>query len=226
MTTRPLESRRLQRTGLRCLAALGLASACLAAGAQDLNALLQQQMNQTNRMMAEAQRRSQMLSQNIAQSQYQLIQQRMQDPQVQAAYRAYLQQMQSSGRQPIDFATFTGEYIYTNGFSREGIAHRNRIESGNRAAEMHALQGVRQAERNRGEAMQQQRDGYFRNQGEAGRGLMGQSTYSGPNGFQTSLPHTWQPNSVHQYQGNTYHVNQSGQYYVRGNDGWWYPVNR
>lgn len=215
-----------QRPALRALAAAALVASAASAGAQNLNYILQQQMNHTNQMMAEAQRQSQQLSQTMAQRQHQMIQQRMQDPQVQAAYRAYLQQMQSAGRQPMDFATFTGEYIYTNGFSREGIAHRNRIESGNRAGEMQALQGVRRAEQNRADSMQQQRDGYYRNQQEAGRGLMGQSTYHGPNGSQTALPHTWQPNTSHQYQGNTYHVNESGQYFVRGNNGWWYPVNR
>ena len=226
MNTRHPAPHSLLSLGVRGLAALGLIGACCAAGAQDLNALLQQQMNQTNRMMADAQRQSQQLSQTMAQTQHQMIQRKMQDPQVQAAYRAYLQQMQSSGRQAMDFATFTGEYIYTNGFSREGIAHRNRIESGNRAAETQALRGVRQAEQNRSDSMQQQRDGYFRNQGEGGRGLMGQSTYTGPNGSSTSLPHTWQRNSAHEYQGNTYRVNEAGQYYVRGGDGWWYPVTR
>ncbi len=214
------------RPALRALAALTLVAASAGACAQDLNTILQQQMNHTNRMMQEAQRQSQQLNQTMAQRQNQMVQQRMQDPQVQSAYRAYLQQMQSAGRQAMDFATFTGEYIYTNGFSREGLAHRNRIESGNRAAEMQALQGVRRAEQNRADSMQQQRDGYFRNQQEAGRGLMGQSTYHGQGGSQTALPHTWQPNTRHTYQGNTYHVNESGQYFVLGNNGWWTPVNR
>ncbi|MBL0148011.1 MAG: hypothetical protein IPP87_04465 [Ideonella sp.] len=226
MTAKFPKSPKSRLGNLRSLAALALIGSCAGAFAQDMNALLQQQMNQTNRMMQEAQRQSQMLSQTMNRTQTNMIQQKMQDPQVQSAYRAYLQQMQATGRQPMDFATYTGEYIYTNGFSREGIAHRNRIESGNRAAEQQRLQGVRQAEQNRSDSMQQQRDGYIRNQQEAGRGLMGQSTYSGPNGTQPALPHTWQPNTSHVYQGNTYRVNESGQYYVRSADGWWHPVNR
>jgi hypothetical protein len=214
------------RPALRVLAAAALVAISASAGAQNLNLILQQQMNQTSQMMAEAQRQSQQLSQTMAQRQHQMLQQRMQDPQVQSAYRAHLQQMRSTGRQPMDFATFTGEYIYTNGFSREGIAHRNRIESGNRAAEMNRWQGVRVAEQNRASSMQQQRDSYSENQREAGRGLMGQSTYYGPNGSATVLPHTWQPNSRHRYQGNTYQVNASGQIFVHGSDGWWYPLNR
>lgn len=79
----------------------------------------------------------------------------------------------------------------------------------------------------RGQAQHQQRDSYFRNQQEAGRGLMGQSTYyTAPNGAQYQLPHTWQRNTTHVYQNNTYHVDQTGQYYIRGQDGWWYPLQR
>lgn len=154
------------------------------------------------------------------------VRQRMQDPQVQQAYRQYLAQMQGSGGQPMDFYTFTYQYVYTNGFSREGTAHARRVESGNRAAEMNAVQGVREAEQNRANAMQGQRDGYFNNQQEAGRQLTGNSTFHAPNGRTAVLPHTWQRNTTQVYQGNTYHVDQSGQYYVYGTDGYWYPLNR
>lgn len=200
--------------------ALGFAAAIAGtlpgtAKAQDFGALIQQQMNQMN----------QMLNQGQAQVN-QMVQQRMADPAVRQGYQQYLQQMQSQGRPPMDYATYTYYYIYTRGYSREGVAHMNRVESGNRAAEMEKVAGVRQAERNRGESMQAQRDSYFHNQQEAGRGLMGQSTYQGGGGFQRQLPHTWQPNTTHQYQGHVYHVDASGQYYVRGTDGWWYPINR
>ena len=95
-----------------------------------------------------------------------------------------------------------------------------------RANEMAAVQRLRDAQAGRGAAMQQQRDSYFANQGEAGRGLMGQSTYRAGNGASAALPHTWQANTRHEYQGNTYHVDQSGQYFVRGGNGYWYPLAR
>jgi hypothetical protein len=126
----------------------------------------------------------------------------------------------------MDFATYTYQYIYTNGFSAAGIAHARANEAGIAQREAAAVQGLRQAEQNRAQAMQAQRDGYFRNQQEAGRGLMGQSTYVAPNGATLALPHTWQPNTTQVYQGNTYHVDASGQYHVLGSDGWWYPVQR
>jgi hypothetical protein len=93
-------------------------------------------------------------------------------------------------------------------------------------AEMGKVAELRQAEAARGQSQQAMRDGYSRNQAEAGRALMGQSTYQAASGQQLQLPHTWQPNTTRVYQGNTYHVDASGQYYVRGADGWWYPVNR
>ncbi|MFO1218820.1 MAG: hypothetical protein U1E89_10655 [Burkholderiaceae bacterium] len=202
----------------RLLAAAAAVAACAAAPAalaQDYGAMIQHEMNKMNQMLNQGQ-----------QQVNQMVQQSMQDPAVRQSYQQYLQQMQGSGRQPMDFATFTYYYIYTNGYSRDGIAHMNRVENGNRAAEMNSWRGVQQAEQNRADSMQAQRDSYYRNQQEAGRGLMGQSTYYGPNGTSTQLPHTWQNNTYHQYQGQQYYVDQSGQYYVRGGNGWWYPINR
>ena len=124
----------------------------------------------------------------------------------------------------MDFPTYAYYYMYTNGYSAQGIAHMNRVESGNQAAESQKLQELRQAEAMRGQAQQQQRDRYFYNSGEAGRGLMGQSTYLAPNGAALALPHTWQPNSMHSHQGQTYRVDASGTYHVLGTDGWWYPL--
>jgi len=152
------------------------------------------------------------------------VQQRMQDPQVQASYQQYVWRMQQAGQRPIDFPGYTYQYIYTNGFSAAGIRHAQQNEADIAQREAAAVQGLRQAEQNRAQAMQAQRDGYFRNQQEAGRGLTGQSTYVVPNGALRALPHTWQPNTTQVYQGNTYRVDASGQYHVLASNGWWYPV--
>lgn len=211
MTRTPKSIRRL----LAAATALAACATAPAALAQDYGAMIQQSMNRMNQIINQGN-----------QAVNNIVQQRMQDPAVRQSCQQYLQQMQSAGRQPMDFATYTYYYVYTNGYSRGGIAHMNRVENGNRAAEMNAWQGVRQAEQNRAGAMQGQRDSYFRNQQEAGRGLMGQSTYYGPSGYQAQLPHTWQNNTYQQHQGQRYYVDQSGQYYVLGNNGWWYPINR
>lgn len=186
-----------------------------AAQAQDYGAMLQRELA-----------KSQQLTQTMQQGLNGMLQQAMQNPQIQAGYQQYLAQMQQRGGQPMDFQTYAYYYMYTNGFSNSGIAHMNNVENGNRQAEMNAWRGVQQAEANRGQAMQQQRDSYFRNQQEAGRGLMGQSAYYGQGGYQNQLPHTWQNNTYQTYQGTRYYVDQSGQYYRIDANGYAYPISR
>lgn len=186
-------------------------SAC----AQDYGAMVRQGMNRMNQIIANAQ-----------QSVGTIVQQRMHDPQVQASYQQYLAQRRAYGQPAMDYPTYTYNYVYTRGFSREGIAYAQANEAGIRANENAAVRRLRDAEAQRGAAQQQQRDSYFANQQEAGRGLMGQSTFRAQNGAQVVLPHTWQANTHHEVQGNSYYVNESGQYFARANDGWWYPLAR
>ncbi|MCC7152723.1 MAG: hypothetical protein IT501_11995 [Rubrivivax sp.] len=189
------------------------AAALLGAGpaaAQDYGAMIQQSMARMNAIVGQAEQR-------VGQA----VQQRMQDPAVQAAWQQYV--MASGGRPPMNYATFTYYYIYTNGFSAAGTAHMRANEAGIQRREAAAWQGLQQAQAARAAAQQGQRDAYFANQQEAGRQLMGQSTYVAPNGYRLQLPHTWQPGSTQQYQGQTYHVDAGGRYYVWGN-GWWYPL--
>jgi hypothetical protein len=199
----------------RRLPLIGAALVALAgpAAAQDYDAMLRQQMQLMNANIARGQ---QMVENNVRQ--------RMADPQVQAGYRQYLAQMRAAGRPPMDYPTYTYNWIYTNGYSAQGIAHARATEAGIANAEQAKVQQLREAERQRGAAQQQQRDGYARNQQEAGRQLAGQSTYLAPNGSPLVLPHTWQPNTQHVHQGQTYRVDASGQYQVLAADGWWYPL--
>lgn len=190
-----------------------LLSLSFAASAQDYGAMVQQQMAQMNQNIARGQ---QMVNS--------IVQQRMHDPQVQAAYRQHMAQAAASGRAPMDYPSFTYYYVYTAGYSAQGMAHMRGTEAGIQAREQAAWQGVRQAEANRAAAQQGQRDGYFANQAEAGRGLMGQSTWRAPDGSARVLPHTWQPNTTHMHQGQAYHVDGGGQYWIRGQDGYWYPL--
>lgn len=204
MNTRPFAS---------ILVAAALVALAAPAAAQDYGAMVQQQMNAMNANIARGQ---QMVND--------IVRQRMADPQVQAGYRQYLAQMRAAGRPPMDYPTYTYNWIYTAGFSAQGIAHARANEAGIARAEQAKVRELRDAEARRGQAQQQQRDGYFANQQEAGRGLMGQSTYLAPNGTAFALPHTWQPNTQHSHQGQTYRVDASGQYHVLGTDGWWYPL--
>jgi hypothetical protein len=195
-------------------ALLALGGALPLAGlAQNYDAMIQQQMNAMNANIA----RGQQVVNGI-------VQQRMADPQVQAGYRQHLARMRAAGRPPMDYPTYTYHWVYTNGFSAQGIAHARANEAGVAAAERAAVQRLRNAEQQRGAAQQAQRDGYFANQQEAGRQLLGQSTWIAPNGAALALPHTWQRNTTHVHQGQTYRVDASGQYHVLGANGWWYPL--
>lgn len=182
--------------------------------AQDWTAMINQRMNATHQMLAQGEQQIEGM-----------VQQRMQDPAVQRAYQQHLARAAATGQVPTDLHTFTYNYIYTNGFSAAGMAQARATEAGNQAREQQAWQGVRDAEQDRAAAMQDQRDGYFRNQQESGRQLMGNSTYQA-GGAQVVLPHTWQANTTHEYQGNTYRVDPAGQYWVAGADGYWYPLSR
>jgi hypothetical protein len=195
------------------LAATAAALLAAPAAAQDYGAMVQQQMNAMNANIARGQQRVD-----------QIVRQRMADPQVQASYREYLAQMRAAGRPAMDYPSYTYQWVYTAGFSAQGIAHARANEAGIARAEQAKVRELRDAESRRGQAQQQQRDGYFAHQQEAGRGLTGQSSYLAPNGSSVVLPHTWQPNSQHSHQGQTYRVDASGQYHVLGTDGWWYPL--
>ncbi|MFN0185438.1 MAG: hypothetical protein ACKVQR_16625 [Aquabacterium sp.] len=196
---------------MRILAVACLTLAAASATAQDLNAMLQQSIQAMNANIARGQ---QMVNDNV--------QQRMRDPAVQAAWQQYLQR--TGGRPAMDYPTFTYQYIYTNGFSAQGMAHLRQTEAGIAQREHAAVQGLRQAEAQRGQAQQAHRDGYFANQQEAGRGLLGQSSYVAPGGVALQLPHTWQPNTTHRHQGQTFHVDASGRYHVLASNGYWYPL--
>ncbi len=183
----------------------------LAAEAQNFDQMIQQQMAAMNANIARGQ-----------QQVNQIVQQRMQDPAVKQAWQRYLQQ--TGGRPAMDYPTFTYNYIYTNGFTPQGVAHARATEAGNQAGEQRAWQGLQQAQQQRAQAQQGQRDSFFANQQEAGRQLQGTSTYIAPNGQALVLPHTWQRNTTVQHQGATYHVDASGRYYVLAANGWWYPL--
>lgn len=190
---------------------LALVLAPWPAAAQDYDLLIRQALARQNAAVSQAQNQVQ-----------RVVAQRMQDPAVQAAYGRYVQQ--SGGRPAMDFPTYTYYHVYTNGFSSQGMAHMRANEGAIQQREAAAWQGVRQAEAQRALAQQQQRDGYHARQQEAGRQLMGQSTYVLPNGQGLQLPHTWPANSTHQYQGHTYHVDAGGRYHVLAGNGWWYPL--
>jgi hypothetical protein len=139
-------------------------------------------------------------------------------------YNAMIQQRMARMNAIVGQAEQRVAQVVQNGFSAAGTAHMRANEAGIQQREAAAWQGLRQAEAARGAAQQGQRDAYAANQQEAGRQLLGQSTYLAPNGYRLQLPHTWQPNTTVQHQGQTYHVDAGGRYHVLAANGWWYPL--
>ena len=107
MTTAPLR--------LLALAAFALAGS---APAQNFDAMIQQQMRAMNQNI---ERGNQQINQ--------MVQQKMQDPQVRASYEQYVYQQRMRGQAAMDYPTYTYNYIYTRGFSADGTAHARANEA-------------------------------------------------------------------------------------------------
>lgn len=201
------------------LAALLGASSLMGPSAQaqwvDYQSMINRQMQEMNRNIAAGQQQVQAT-----------VQQRMQDPAVRQAYQRHLAEAAQPGAKPYDYPTFTYYYIYTNGFSAQGVQHMRRNEANIQAKEQAAVAGMRQAEANRAAAQQGLLNSQAHIANERGNLLRGNSTFVAGNGSELVLPHTWQRNTTHQYQGNTYRVDQSGQYWVATPGGWWMPLQQ
>ncbi len=156
-------------------------------------------------------------------AQQQIIQQNMNDPNVIALYN----QQVAAGLFHGDLASFAWKYAATGGFSAQGYSNYNNTT--NQIADQYrgAFNDYNQGVQNYRDAYSGYTDGYSANSQEAGRGLMGQSTYQGYGNGQV-LPHTWQPNTYNTYNGNSYYVDGSGQYFMAdpNGSGYWYPLQR
>ncbi len=153
--------------------------------------------------------------------QEQIIQQNMANPQIVAMYN----QMVASGQFHGDLSTFAYNYAATGGFqnTRGYYDTSNNIVNNERRA-WNEYQGSVENYRN---AYGGYTGGFSENMQEAGRGLMGQSTYYGYSGSQ-QLPHTWGANTTNYHQGNYYYVDESGTYWMAdpNNSGQWFRLQR
>jgi hypothetical protein len=203
------------KTTLETLAAAAVLAALPSlAGAQDLTAIINAQMAQMDAMLAQGQQQVNAI-----------VQQKMQDPAVQEAYRQHVSRANASGMQPWNFETFAYNYAATGGFSAQGVAAWQQNEAANNARVMESWRGLQDAQAARAAAQADNAASFSRNQNEAGNQLMGNSTFTSPNGFSSVLPHTWQRNTVNVHQGNTYYVDEGGRYYAYSN-GYWVPLSR
>ena len=166
-------------------------------------------------MIPEQQRAMQQQQQQMRMHEQQIIAQVMQDPRFAPMYRQH--RAQGGQMSPQQFAYAMAA---TRWNSPEGRRAFHESERRNQAAEYGAVQRLREAERGRAGAMQDYRDGYARNQGEAGRVMQGNATYIGPGGQRYVLPYT-QPGMVSRDRnGNAFVMDNRGQYYIQTPSGW------
>lgn len=152
----------------------------------------------------------------------QVSRQAMQDPVCVNYYRQH--QAQGGQMTPLQFGY---ECARQGRFTPQGRATANAVDARNQAQERQALNGVRQAEANRGAAQSGYMNGFQRNNAEFGNYLGGNNTFvDSRNGQQQVLQHTQPGQPTHDPRtGQTYVMDNLGQYHVRGNDGYWYPMN-
>jgi hypothetical protein len=150
-----------------------------------------------------------------------IVNNNLNDPRVQAAYRHHLAQ---GGRStPQQFAYW---YAATAGGTPQGIAYFQATEARNRTNDLNALNGYRQAQAARGKAQADYAAGFQNNNAEFGHLLRGNSTYTNPNtGSNYVLPHTMPANQPYRDSvGNVFQTDARGNQFIY-NNGWWYPLN-
>jgi hypothetical protein len=143
----------------------------------------------------------------------QMIQNRMNDPAVQQAYREHQASGSPYGR--MSFYQFTYNYMATRGFTPDGIQHWNRVQRQINMNDANAIRGYLENQRRQGEELQRHRD-QSETRIHEGRGdaISGNTAYHAPNGQQVYLPYTAQPGDTYIDQsGNTYMMTQY-KYYV------------
>ena len=152
----------------------------------------------------------------------QVIGQVLQDPRFRSMYQQY---MASGGTASAEQYAYS--YAATGGFTQQGMQNYQRSEAENAAKIQNAQRDLRNAEQGYRDAYGNYTDGYSENANEAGRTLMGNSTYVQPDsGSSYVLPHTWQADSYNMYNGQMYYVDQTGQYFAVDANNNMYPISQ
>lgn len=153
--------------------------------------------------------------QQMQQHEQQIVGQVMQDPRFPGMYQQH--RAQGGQMSPQQFAYWLAA---TRWGSPDGVRAFANSERANQQREFDSVRGLRDAERQRGDAQMGWSNGYHRNNNEFGRTLQGNSTYLLPNGQPIVLPHT-QPGVPQRDQyGRTFVMNERGQYFMATPNGW------
>jgi hypothetical protein len=170
-------------------------------------------------MLREQQARSQQLDREIQARTADIVQRTMQNPDCYAKYQQHLAQGGT-----LSYPQFAYQYAATGGFTPDGIQRYRRSEQQNQQKEHQAWLDWQRAQRERGQAQQQNADRYSRNQNQAGDVLQGRSWWIDPTtGQRQSLAYIG-PNQgyVDHQTGNRYWRDEQGRYAVQTPNGQWY----
>jgi hypothetical protein len=154
--TAAFAARALAALGVTLGAALAAAPAAHAQGLPDFTRMNLNQMNQNFNNGLNAQ---------MMQRQQQIVGQNMNDPRVIAAYR--------QNPRGMSFPQFAYMYGATAGFTPQGMANYNNTSNQIAANDAAAFRSYQQAQAARAQAMQQQQQGFYNNQYQAGMQLRG-----------------------------------------------------
>ena len=186
--------------------------------AQDLNAYMEQSIQQNQAIMDQYMQQGQALAGQMQQGQNNIVNSNMQNPEVQAAY---IQYRNSGGTD--DFQTFAYNYAATGGFSQRGMDIYNQSERGIQQRENAAIQDYRAGQAANAQALQQMHERNSEIARQRGNLLNGTTDYTDPNsGAQFNLPHTIQPDSYYRDYGSgeTFYNDPQGNYYRDNGNGW------
>lgn len=196
-----------------------------ATSAQDLNAYMQNQLNQTDAAMQQYYAQMNQLDSQIKQQENQIVNRTMNDPRCRQMYQQYVNQGMPSGQ--LSFPQFAYFYAATSGFTQEGIAHYNQTTRDINAKDAAAVRAYQNYVNNLWRDTNRERsEVYDRHQRDRGDLMTGSTTYTNPQTGETMyLPYTAQAGQTFtDYYGRTYTMDAHGNYHMV-NNGWSYQMN-
>lgn len=194
--------------------------------AQDWNAYMQNQVNQTDAMMNQYYQQMDQLNRQMQQTETQIVNRNMNDPRVQQRYQQYLNAGSPYGQMsPQQFAYL---YAATGGFTREGLAKYHQTTRQINAKDHTAQRDYHNHVNNLWSATHQERsDTYHRQQQDFGDLMSGNTWYSNtPSGDRYYLPYTVQQGQTYtDYYGRTFTMDSMGHYRMVDEHGYSHNLN-
>lgn len=196
------------------------------AQAQDWNAYMQGQVNQTDAMMNQYYQQMEQLNHQMQQSQNQIVNRNMNDPRVQQMYQHYLNAGSPYGQ--MSAQQFAYLYAATGGFTREGLAKYHQTTRQINAKDHAAQRDYHNHVNNLWSTTHRERaDVYHRQQQDFGDLMTGNTWYGhSTTGERYYLPYTVQQGQTYtDYYGRTFTMDSRGHYRMVDEHGYTHHLN-